>query len=323
MRFNTFILASIVFGSAVVALGSGCAAEDPTQLTSDQQVTDEELRRHCEARDEDWADRCAQRSSRRSSDDDDDNSAPAPAPKPAPAPAPAPAPKPAPAPAPAPGACACTCSGDRRCCTLHAVLFRLSRQRQEGFVGLVYQERHQQQQRRHGHARADDPHGRAARRHRRCQVICLRVVRLFLALLMGLVAFVATTPAEGYCRKTTLSDPSETVDPTRTGKVRPAFAGRLAALLGEELRRVSDRGRPRDRGGREDDRRPRDRDRPPRLAAWDVAQCPSVNGGTRPVAIRTVDVAQSTCTGRLGSVPNEVRFTNEPLGRRHASASPT
>lgn len=59
MRLNMIVLTSVVVGSGVVALGSGCAAEDPTQLTSDQQTTDEELRRHCEAEDEGWKERCS------------------------------------------------------------------------------------------------------------------------------------------------------------------------------------------------------------------------------------------------------------------------
>jgi len=60
MRLNSIVLSSVVIGSALAALSSGCAAEDPTQLTSDQQVTAEELRRHCEAEDEDWKDRCGE-----------------------------------------------------------------------------------------------------------------------------------------------------------------------------------------------------------------------------------------------------------------------
>lgn len=59
MRLNSIVLSSLVIGSALAAFSSGCAAEDPTQLTSDQQVTAEDLRRHCEAEDEDWKDRCS------------------------------------------------------------------------------------------------------------------------------------------------------------------------------------------------------------------------------------------------------------------------
>ena len=47
-------------------------------------------------------------------------------------------------------------------------------------------------------------------------------------------------------------------------------------------------------------------------AAWSAAQCSSAAGGTQPVAIQTVDVAQGRCPGARGGARNEVRFTTEP-----------
>jgi hypothetical protein len=46
--------------------------------------------------------------------------------------------------------------------------------------------------------------------------------------------------------------------------------------------------------------------------AWNEAQCPSSGGGSRPAAIRTVDVATGRCEGERWTTHNEVRFTTEP-----------
>ena len=59
MQLNHIVLTSAIVGAALWASVSACSSSDPNELTSDTQTTDEELRRHCEAsEDDDWKERC-------------------------------------------------------------------------------------------------------------------------------------------------------------------------------------------------------------------------------------------------------------------------
>ncbi len=111
MRVHHATLPTLVVGAIFYAFVPACSSQDPNQLTSDPQATDEELRRHCTGQqiDDDWAERCAKWWSKH------DASAPAPtttttAPPPPPTPPPTTtstttATTPPPPPPPAPTTC--------------------------------------------------------------------------------------------------------------------------------------------------------------------------------------------------------------------------
>ncbi|HSO33058.1 MAG TPA: matrixin family metalloprotease, partial [Labilithrix sp.] len=138
------------------------------------------------------------------------------------------------------------------------------------------------------------------------------MLRFILGALMGLVAFVATLPAAAYCRKTTASDASESVDPARAGACESGAGSTLPLYWTKsciEYRIVVDPAL--EAKGTMTYARAADIVHRA-AAAWATAQCPSASGGTRPVAVQTVDVALGRCANERWSTHNEIRFTTEP-----------
>jgi len=96
MQLNHIVLTSAIVGAALWASVSACSSSDPNELTSDTQTTDEELRRHCEAsEDDDWKERCVAWRGR-SSDAGQKDATPPPAPTTTTTAPPPPPPPPAP-----------------------------------------------------------------------------------------------------------------------------------------------------------------------------------------------------------------------------------
>ncbi|HSO33057.1 MAG TPA: cytochrome c [Labilithrix sp.] len=107
MRLNSIVLTSVIVGSATVALLSGCSSQDPSELTADTQATNEELRRHCEAEqeDDDWAERCHEWNDKHHRDAGATKDASPPPPPPTTPPPPPPPPTTPPPPPPPPTTC--------------------------------------------------------------------------------------------------------------------------------------------------------------------------------------------------------------------------